>query len=198
MSGELVRYDAMCHAIAAAYQIDEVKDIRDKAIALEVYARQARNTEAERQACEIRLRAERKAGQLTAKLPTARGERTDLTSSHGATKFDALAEAGISPDQASKWERLGGIPDDVFETALHDGKPTTNGIISAYAPSPERDALKTKALWLWGRLQDFEREGLLEERPADLLAVMSDHMRATTLALSPRVIEWLGGLNDDG
>ena len=53
MSGELVRYDAMCSAIAAAYEVDEVKDIRDKAIALEVYARQARNTEAERQACEI-------------------------------------------------------------------------------------------------------------------------------------------------
>jgi hypothetical protein len=32
--------------------------------AIEVYARQARNTEAERQACEIRLRADRKVGLL--------------------------------------------------------------------------------------------------------------------------------------
>jgi hypothetical protein len=105
-----------------------------------------------------------------------------------------LTAAGISPDQASKWERLGGIPDDAFEAALHDGKPTTNGIIASHAPSPERDALKTKALWLWGRLQDFEREGLLDERAADLLAVMSDHMRATTLQLKPIVIEWLEDL----
>jgi hypothetical protein len=47
----------------------EIKDIRDKALALEPYSRQARNTEAERQACEIRLRAERKAGQLLAAVP---------------------------------------------------------------------------------------------------------------------------------
>ncbi len=35
--------------------MDEVKDIRDKARAIEMYTRQAQNTEAERQACEIRL-----------------------------------------------------------------------------------------------------------------------------------------------
>jgi len=69
----LARYDAMCRAIEAAYEVDEVKDIRDEAIALETYARQAHNTEAERRACEIRLRAERKAGALSAKLEKSRG-----------------------------------------------------------------------------------------------------------------------------
>jgi hypothetical protein len=58
MSGELIRYDAMCRAIAEAHAVDEVKDIRDKARALEMYAHQAQNTEAERQAAEIRFRAE--------------------------------------------------------------------------------------------------------------------------------------------
>ena len=36
-----VLYDQMCHAIAAAYAIDEVKDIRDKMLAMETYAQQA-------------------------------------------------------------------------------------------------------------------------------------------------------------
>ena len=34
----LVRYDAMCAAIAEAHAIDEVKDLRDKAAALQAYA----------------------------------------------------------------------------------------------------------------------------------------------------------------
>jgi hypothetical protein len=75
MAGELIRYDAMCQAIATAYQVDEVKDIRDRAIALEHYSRLAHNVEAERQCCEIRLRAERKAGQLLAKREKAKGAR---------------------------------------------------------------------------------------------------------------------------
>jgi hypothetical protein len=54
----------VCHAIDAAHSIDEVKEIRNQAVALEHYARQAQNTDAEREAAEIRMRAERKAGQL--------------------------------------------------------------------------------------------------------------------------------------
>jgi hypothetical protein len=39
----LVRYEAMCRAIDAAYTVDEVKDLRDKAKAIEEYAKQAKN-----------------------------------------------------------------------------------------------------------------------------------------------------------
>ena len=63
----------MCRAIADAYDFDEVKGIRNKAVAMEAYSRQAKNPEPERRACEIRLRAERKAGQLLAKMEKAKG-----------------------------------------------------------------------------------------------------------------------------
>ena len=69
----MVCYNPMCQAIAAAYEVDEVKDIRDKAQAIEVYARQALNTEAERQACKIRLRAERRCGQMLREREKAKG-----------------------------------------------------------------------------------------------------------------------------
>lgn len=58
----------MCRAIAECHSVDEVKDLHDKARALEIYAKQAMNVEAERKATEIRLRAERRAGELMAAL----------------------------------------------------------------------------------------------------------------------------------
>jgi parvulin-like peptidyl-prolyl isomerase len=46
------------------YEVEEMKEIHDKALALEMYLRQAQNVEAERRCYEIRLRAEHKAGEL--------------------------------------------------------------------------------------------------------------------------------------
>lgn len=63
----LVKYDAMCLAIEQAHAVDEVKDIRDRALALQAYARQAQNEELERKAATIRIRAERRAGELLRK-----------------------------------------------------------------------------------------------------------------------------------
>ena len=63
-STQLVRYDAMCRAIESCQKYDEVREIRDRAVALEVYAAQAMNMEAERSARVIRIRAERRAGQM--------------------------------------------------------------------------------------------------------------------------------------
>jgi hypothetical protein len=124
MSGpELVKYDAMCRAIAEAHGIDEVKNIRDKAKALQAYARQIGNTEAEDQCYRIRMRAQRKAGELSKQIETASGVRTDLAAGGGevVTKQATLDDAGISRQQASEWERLSEVPEDQFEAALAKG-----------------------------------------------------------------------------
>jgi hypothetical protein len=193
-STRLVRYDAMCRAIAAAYSVDEVKDIRDKARAIEVYSRQAKNTEAERQACEIRLRAERKWGQLRESEVAPRGRQQ---MSDDAT-FKTLPDLGVSRDQSSQWQKLAAISDEDFEQALSGpDRPTTNGIITAHS-EPRQSPVDPRALWLWGRLLDFEREGLLAADPNALIGTMLEHMQETTKRLVPSVCAWLGRIGHDG
>jgi hypothetical protein len=197
MSKQLVRYDAMCRAIDAAHKVDEVKDIRDKAVALEHYARQAQNTDAERRACEIRLRAERKAGQLLAKMPKqhgARGVGKKVGSSETTPLQVALEANGISKDQSAQWQKLGSMPQREFDVAIGESvkPPTTKGILRAVEPSPSRkQTVAADALWLWGRLLDFERDGLLDKSPNEVLKTMTDPMKDDVHRLAPKVAAWL-------
>src|SRR5436190_24257726 len=67
----LVQYDAARKALQAAHSVDEVRDIKDKAEAVRAYARQAGDTEMQNWAVEIKLRAERRAGELLAEMKKA-------------------------------------------------------------------------------------------------------------------------------
>jgi len=67
----------------------------------------------ERRACEIRLRAERKAGQLLATGEKNKGTAQPTRSSDTTT----LRDLGISKDQSSKWQQLAGVPERQFEAA---------------------------------------------------------------------------------
>jgi hypothetical protein len=128
MMFELVRYDAARKAIAAAHRVDEVKHIRDKAEAVRVYAKQAGDFELQNKAAEIRILAERRAGELLAdmaKNPGTRGEgrpRKDGTkirrSSSATTYPPKLDDIGITKDQSSKWQRLAKLIDDASSNGL--------------------------------------------------------------------------------
>lgn len=135
-STQLIRYEAMCSAIAAAAAVDEVKDIRDKAVAFAHYARQARNLEAERKCVEIRIRAERRAGELLKQMEKAKGssgnQHTGPLDRHEGPK--TLSDLGVSYDQSASWQRLANVPEEIFETALSaQDMPSTGRILQAAA-----------------------------------------------------------------
>lgn len=193
---KLVRWDAMNKAIDACHKVDEVVEIRNKAVALEAYAKVALNTEAERRAIEIRLRAERKCGQML-KASGDSGERRTKTDgkskvSSGATPKATLKDLGISRDQSASWQKLGDIPQDEFDATMGatDRKPSTKGLVRGTKPLPENKT-SSDALWLWGRLRDFKEDGLLAKSPKDVMSTMSSRMKDEVHTLAPQVAAWL-------
>jgi len=57
-------------------------------------------------------------------------------------------------------------------------------------PKPQK-VMNPKSLWIWGRLKDFEREGILTQDPSDLLSEMTEPMRADVRRLLPIVREFI-------
>jgi hypothetical protein len=80
--------------VAAAHRVDEVKQIRDKAQALAAYAKQAKDNDMIAWVTEIKVRAERRASQLTRDMPKAKpsGSNQHKERSHDATDPPTLAE----------------------------------------------------------------------------------------------------------
>ena len=116
---QLVRYEAARYALQEARSVDEVKDVKDKAEALRLYARQANDRDMEVWASEIKLRAVRRIGELSARLEKAPSGRAAVSLPYdGTSKLDALESAGISKSAANRYEQVAAIPEAQFEAHI--------------------------------------------------------------------------------
>jgi hypothetical protein len=187
----------MVAAIDQCYRVDEVKDLRDQAMALEHYARQAQNVEAERKAIEVRIRAERRAGELLKETERGNAGRPEKNSVHAEPNFsqyqESKREANISDTQAKRWQKLAEIPHVDFERKLHDPltKPTTTGLLHK---NGEARQAPDDALWLWGQLRDFERKSCFEGDINYVVSQMSHALQSDVRRIVPQLMEWLGEL----
>lgn len=132
---QLTKYDAARHALSIAVEVDEVKDIRDKAEAMAAYARQAKDTELVQWATEIKVRAERRAGQMLAEMPKATGKAGQFTGGHTmlppVKEEKTLADIGISKNESSRWQKLAAVSDAQFEHAVAAAKEVAGEVTTA-------------------------------------------------------------------
>lgn len=122
MEVRLVKYDAACRALHEAVRIDDVKRIRDEAVAIKTYARLAKDRQLESDAGAIRMRAERRVGELMAAQAEAIG-KAPPGRNRVSTKPDSppsLSEVGIDKNLAHRARKLAGMTDEQFEKAVDD------------------------------------------------------------------------------
>jgi phage N-6-adenine-methyltransferase len=114
----LVKWDNARQAIIEAKSVDELAEIVNMAEAYRYALKQAKEApEVVNAATEIKIRAERRAGEFLKNMHKNTGQLKrgpQLPQSTGTTTA-TLAEMGITKDQSSKWQRLASIPEEQFE-----------------------------------------------------------------------------------
>jgi N6-adenosine-specific RNA methylase IME4 len=130
-NGEVVLhwYDTACTALANARTVDEVKDIRDRAMAMATYARQAQNKTLYADAHEVRKRAERRVGEQMAEQFKTIGKNTGARGI-GPIAGDlfphnqppTLAAAGVDKDLAKAARAAAAVPEHEFEQMLAESR----------------------------------------------------------------------------
>jgi N6-adenosine-specific RNA methylase IME4 len=138
----LVAYEHACRALADAKSVDEVKDIRDKAVAMAAYARQAKNRELESDAVEIRMRATRRMDQMRQAQKESVGLAEGGWKSRGLDKNPqdekpTLASQGIDKNLAHQARRLGAMSDERFEQFVVDTRDSVNRAVKSAIRSVE-------------------------------------------------------------
>jgi len=122
---EIILLNSAYAALAEACSVEEVRDVRDRAEAVRAYARKARlGRDILVEAAALRLRSERRLGQLLQTLPLAKAapgnqyshaEPADVSPSQ-----IRLQDIGITKSDSSRLQRIAKVPEERFQAYLQD------------------------------------------------------------------------------
>ena len=129
----LAKLDGATRALAEARTLEEVTQIRDIAEAARTYARAAKlGLEAQNHATEIKLRAERKAGELLGELERDKpGPKLDPKLGSNSQYKQVITENDIPHSTAHRWQEVAKIDDEVFEEYIAEVKENRDELSTA-------------------------------------------------------------------
>lgn len=124
----LVRLSKAAKMLAEAKSLDEVLKIRDVATAAAAYAKAARlGLEMQNDAAEVKIRAERKAGEMLLKMPRNEGGHSPHRETGSPPSYEEL---GIERNQAHRWQKEAMLPEKDFNAYLNAAKESKQEITS--------------------------------------------------------------------
>lgn len=182
---DLIRFEAARQALAEAVAVDEVLSIRDRARALEAAARIAKDGDLERHAAVIRLRAERRLGEMIAEQKATVGlnrggrPKTRADEERVTDPVPTLAEVGVDRKLSSRAQKLAAVPEPAFEKHLAEFSEEV-GRLGAKVSSKlihEGEKAQRRA----EHQQPVEGGGTVE----DLQALAASGYHATTIGADP-------------
>lgn len=138
----LIKFNEAYHALMVAKSIDEVKEVRDKMEALRLYLKQQGESLEMQNACaEIKLRAERRAGEILKEMPKNEG------GGNGSNQYErratgnkmlpvaddtpTLSDIGLTKTQSSRFQSIASIPSEIFEARIIETKAKNFELTSA-------------------------------------------------------------------
>lgn len=128
----LVFYNEARKAVASISSISEVKEIRDKAEALRLYSKQVgESLVIQNQVAEVKIRAERRAGELLRDMEKHTGQLLRGTTMGPREQVATLDDMGISKNQSSRWQTIASIPEEEFESRIELIKAAEKELTSA-------------------------------------------------------------------
>jgi hypothetical protein len=177
---EIIELEKVAIALPELLDLTKVKAIRDNADALRHNAQLG--PKLQNRAAEIRLRAERRAGELLTTLSLHGGSRK----SSSQIERLSLSSLGIDHNQSFRWQCLAAIPVRHFEeyiaTSIEQGKPISSNRLLNF--EGQRNSKRFSKLENWGRVDGKQSVGavVLAKRKAIVRATSKGGQRAPNTA----------------
>jgi len=131
----IIKLEEAARTLAELKSVDEVKSIRDKAEVMRVYVKQAKlGLESQNYAAEIKLRAERRAGELLRELEPRKNSLDNLNSPSNFPEGSSrpkLKDLNITEKQSANWQKIAVLPEERFEAHIAETKEAGEELTTA-------------------------------------------------------------------